>query len=57
MTNGSLKKLRRKLQKYPETNDKYTTIQKSMRCNKNSSKREVYSNTILYQEVTKLSNK
>ena len=30
---------------------------KSMGCNKNSSKKEVYSNTGLPQEITKLSNK
>ena len=47
----------KKILKYPDTNDKYTTIQKSMRCSKNSSKSEVDSNTILYQEARKISNK
>ena len=34
-----------------------TTIQKPVVCSKNSSKREVYSNTRLPQETRKISNK
>ena len=50
--------IKRKIKKILETNDnENTTTQKPMRCSKSSSKREVYSNTILPQETRKKSNK
>ena len=46
--------IKRKIKKILETNDnENTTTQKPMRCSKSSSKREVYSNTILPQETGK----
>ena len=55
---GSLKKSKRKLKKYLETNDNKNTYNpKPMGCSKISSKRKVYSNAILPQEIRKISNK
>ena len=50
--------VKEEIKKYLETNDnKNTTIQKPMGHSKSSSKREVYSNTILTQATRKISNK
>ena len=49
--------IKREIKKFLETNDnENTTTQKPMRCSKSSSKREVYSNTILPQETRKTSD-
>ena len=46
------------IKKYLETNDnENTTPQKPLGCSKSSSKREVYSKTILPQETRNISNK
>ena len=48
----------RKFKKYPETNEsKKHNNQKTMECSKSRSKKEVYSNIILPQEIRKTSNK
>ena len=44
------------IKKYLETNDDENTTPKPMGCSKRSSKREVYSNTVLPQETTNISN-
>ena len=49
--------IKEEIKKYLETNDnENTTTQKPMGCSKSSSKREVYSNTILPQETRNISN-
>ena len=45
------------IKKYLEANDNEHDNPKPMGCSKSSSKREVYSNTILPQETGKISNK
>ena len=46
------------IKKYLETNDNENTMpQKPLGCSKSSSKREVYSKTILPQETRNISNK
>ena len=50
--------IKEETKKYLETNDKENMMtQNPMGCSKSSSKREVYSNTILPQETRKISNK
>ena len=50
--------IKEEVKKYLETNDnENTTIQNLWEAAKNSSKMEVYSNTILSQETRKISNK
>ena len=48
--------IKREIKKILETNDNENTT-KPMGCSKSSSKREVYSNTILPQETRKTSNR
>ena len=48
--------IKEETEKYLETNRKHNNP-KPMGCIKSSSKREVYSNTILHQETRKISNK
>ena len=49
--------IKKEIKKFLETNDSENmTTQKPMGCSKSSSKREVYSNTILPQETRKTSN-
>ena len=51
-------KIKEEIIKYLETNiNKSTTVQKSMRCSKSSSKRETHSDIGLPQETRKISNK
>ena len=45
------------IKRYVETNDNKNTTTKHMGCSKSSSKRAVYSNTILPQETRNFSNK
>ena len=50
--------IKEEIKKYLETNDNENTMtQKLMGCSKSSSNREVYSNTILPQEIRKISAK
>ena len=50
--------IKEEIKKYLETNNNENTmIQKPMEHSKSSSKREVYSNTMLPQETRKISNK
>ena len=50
--------IKEEIKKYLETNDNEKHDDpKPMGCSKSSSKREVYSNTILPQETRKISNK
>ena len=50
--------IKREIKKFLETNDnENTTTQKPMGCSKSSSKRDVYSKTILPQETRKPSNR
>ena len=50
--------IKREIRKFLETNDNEKhDNSKPMRCSKSSSKREVYSNTILPQETRKTSNR
>ena len=50
--------IKREIKKFLETNDnENTTTQKPMGCSKSSSKRDVYSKTILPQETRKTSNR
>ena len=49
--------IKEEIKKYLETNDNENTMtQKPMGCSKSSSKREVYSNTILPQETSQINN-
>ena len=52
------KEIKREIKKFLETNDnENTTTQNLWECSKSSPKREVYSNTILPQEIRKTSNR
>ena len=49
--------IKREIKKFLETNDNEHKFSKPMGCSKSSSKREVYSNTILPQETRKTANR
>ena len=49
--------IKREIKKFLGTNDNENTTTQNMRCSESSSKREVYSNTILPQETRKPSNR
>ena len=51
-----IEEMKRKIKKFPETNDN-ENMTKLIGCSKSSSKREVYSNTILPQETRKTLNR
>ena len=51
-----IEEIKREIKKFLETNDNENTTTQNMRCSESSSKREVYSNTILPQKTRKTSN-
>ena len=52
-----IEEIKEEIKKYLETNDNENTMTQNLGCSKSSSKREVYSNTILPQETRNISNK
>ena len=49
--------IKREIERFLETNDNENMTTQNLWCSKSSSKREVYSNTILPQETRKTSNR